>query len=140
MGLRGFIAGLMVWLGLLAGASAALADEPDATIRGVISGQIEAFRADDVDTAFEFASPTIQGMFGTPGNFGRMVREGYPMVWRPADVRFSRLGERGGRPVQGVLLTDGAGRVHVLDYEMIEVDGVWRINGVRFRDPDGAGA
>ena len=138
MGLRVFVAVAVVWLGLAAGI--AQAEEPETAIRGVISGQIEAFRADDVDTAFEFASPTIQGMFGTPGNFGRMVRQGYPMVWRPADVRFSGLSERGGRPVQGVLLKDAAGRVHVLDYEMIEVDGAWRINGVRFRDPDGAGA
>ena len=140
MGLRKAFAGLVIWLGLMTGAAPGSAGEPEAAIRDVISGQIEAFAADDIDSAFEFASPTIQGMFGTPGNFGRMVRKGYPMVWRPADVRFSRLGERGGLPVQGVLLTDGAGRVHVLDYEMIEVDGVWRINGVRFRDPDGAGA
>ena len=42
----------------------------------------------DVATAFAIASPSIQRMFGTPENFGNMVRGTYPMVWRPAEVTF----------------------------------------------------
>lgn len=144
MGLRSFVAGLVMVAGLIFGPAMAeeaeVAEEADAVIRGVISKQIDAFGADDFDTAFEFASPNIQGMFRTPGNFGRMVREGYPMVWRPAEVRFSGLRTEGGRQVQGVVVTDGAGRLHVLDYEMIEDETGWRINGVRLRDPGDAGA
>ena len=37
----------------------------------------------------------IQGMFGTPARFGLMVRNGYPMVWRPAEVEFLSVEERG---------------------------------------------
>ena len=55
-------------------------------IEGVIGNQIEAFKADNFVEAFEFASPNIRGMFRTPENFGRMVTQGYPMVWRPAEV------------------------------------------------------
>ena len=55
----------------------------------MISKQIEAFKADDFDTAFSFASPMIQRMFGSASTFGEMVQNGYPMVWRPAEVRFS---------------------------------------------------
>ena len=54
----------------------------------MISEQIDALRADDFATAFTFASPGIQRMFGSPARFGAMVREGYPMVRRPRDVRF----------------------------------------------------
>ena len=69
-------------------------------IRAVISEQIEAFKADDFARAFTYASPNIKRMFGDSVRFGRMVREGYPMVWRPSDVRFSGLSEEGGRTVQ----------------------------------------
>ena len=112
-----------------------------AAIRDVISDQIEAFRADDVDTAFSFASPKIRDQFGNPNRFGAMVRDGYPMVWRPADVRFGGLQDQGGgRKLQGVIVTDQAGALHLLDYEMVPLDGGWRINGVRLRPADAAGA
>ncbi|MDF2232770.1 DUF4864 domain-containing protein [Albimonas sp. CAU 1670] len=62
-----------------------------AEIRGVIERQLEAFLAGDVDAAWGYASPGIQGLFGSVENFGRMVREGYPMVWRPAEWRFLEL-------------------------------------------------
>ena len=65
----------------------------DAPIQGVIQSQIDAFQADDFARAFSFASPTIQGMFGTPENFGLMVKEGYPMVYRPAEVEMQELRE-----------------------------------------------
>ena len=99
-------------------------------IQGVISRQIEAFQVDDFPKAFSFASPMIQGMFGTPDNFGRMVREGYPMVWRPDDVRYGPLETRQGRQYQTVIFRDAQGTTHYLSYEMIEADGRWRINGV----------
>ena len=51
------------------------------------------FLQDDFATAFTFASPNIQGIFGTHQNFGQMVRSGYPMVWRPADVQYIELRE-----------------------------------------------
>lgn len=70
----------------LASASPAQTAGDDA-IRDTIQSQIDAFRRDDFDAAFEFASPSIRQMFRTPENFGAMVRNGYPMVWRPDDVR-----------------------------------------------------
>ena len=100
-------------------------------IRNTIQDQIEAFKADDFDMAFTFASPMIQRFFRTPGNFGQMVRQGYPMVWRPADVRFLDLSAQGGLKFQKVMIRDQAGVFHVLEYQMIKVDGDWQINGVR---------
>ena len=55
----------------------------DPAIESTIQNQFDAFLKDDVGTAFSFASPNIKGLFGTPENFGPMVRNGYPMVWRP---------------------------------------------------------
>jgi hypothetical protein len=125
---------------LAVAAPAARAEGEDGAIQGVISRQIEAFLKDDFATAFTFASPMIQGIFGTSDNFGTMVREGYPMVWRPSDVRYGELSERDGRYFQTVILRDGQGNTHYLEYEMIEQDGTFRINGVRPARPPSTGA
>jgi len=101
-----------------------------AAIRGVISDQIEAFKRDDFSHAFTHASPSIKGMFGTPERFGQMVRNGYPMVWRPREVRFLDLREEDGRVLQRIAVTDQAGGEHILEYAMIETENGWQINGV----------
>lgn len=111
-----------------------------AAIREVISEQIAALRDDDFARAFSFASPSIKRIFGDSANFGAMVQNGYPMVWRPADVRFSGLNERAGRVVQSVLVTDQQGVLHIVDYEMIEGASGWRVNGVTIRRAGDAGA
>lgn len=103
-------------------------------VRSVISSQIDAFLADDFVTAFDFASPMIQGMFGTPERFGAMVRNGYPMVWRPADVQFLSADERGGAVIQNVMIKDAGGKLFLLEYEMIETESGWLINGVRVQE------
>ncbi len=102
-------------------------------IRAVIEAQIEAFEADDFETAFNFASPTIQGMFGTAQNFGAMVKGGYPMVWRPDTLRFLALEERGGLLFQDVMVRDEAGALHILEYQMQQGEDGWLINGVSIR-------
>ncbi len=62
----------------LAGAAQAqsLSSADRAAIRQVIEAQVDAFRRDDGSAAFGYASPTIQGMFGTPEIFMDMVRQG----------------------------------------------------------------
>lgn len=105
-------------------------------IEGVITRQLDAFRADDFATAFTFASPSIRGMFGTAENFGRMVTQGYPMVWRPADVEYLGLREERGTLAQRVQIVDAEGRLHLLDYFMIETVDGWKINGVQFVEAD----
>lgn len=112
----------------------ALAQEvvtPVPAIEQTIQSQINAFLADDFATAFTFASPGIQNMFRTPENFGAMVRNGYPMVWRPRDVTFGDLRDLSGALWQEVILTDQTGQRHVLAYQMEQRDGVWRIAGVQ---------
>ncbi|KPP85946.1 MAG: hypothetical protein HLUCCO07_03895 [Rhodobacteraceae bacterium HLUCCO07] len=99
-------------------------------VENVITRQIEAFRADDVERAFEFASPTIQRIFRNPQVFGHMVQHGYPMVWRAGDVEFLELRMVDGQLKQKVGIRDTTGDTHLLDYHMIKQDGTWKINGV----------
>ncbi len=109
----------------------ASAQSADPGISATINGQIEALKADDFDRAFDFASPTIRRLFGTASNFGTMVRQGYPMVHRPAAIRLLELREVSGRLWQKVMITDHDGRTHLLDYEMLQGPDGWQINGVQ---------
>jgi len=128
----------MSLMALWASAQEVLAPNPD--IEATIAGQFDAFVAEDVETAFGFASTGIQSMFGTPENFGRMVQQGYPMVWDPGSVRFVDLQEFGGIIVQRVEVIDQAGAAHYLGYAMVETENGWRINGVQILRAPAIGA
>ncbi len=104
---------------------------PEPGIESTIQGQIDAFLQDDFGSAFTFAAPNIRNMFRTPENFGTMVQQGYPMVWRPESVTFGDLRSISGGLYQTVILTDAAGNLHYLDYRMLMIDGQWRIAGVQ---------
>jgi hypothetical protein len=135
--MRGFLLGLAAAV-LLSGA--VVAQDARNGITATIQSQIDAFMADDFETAFTFASPAIRGIFGTSERFGSMVQQGYPMVWRPGTVRYLELEERAGGTFQKVLITDTAGVPHVLEYQMIEAPGGWQINGVRILEAPNVGA
>lgn len=130
--MRAFLAlfALIVSLGA-AQAQEGPADPHGNGIQAVISAQISAFQSDDFDTAFTFASPNIRRMFGSSERFGDMVRQGYPMVYRPGSLRFLDVTQRGNALIQRVLVTDAEGRIHVLEYEMLGIEGAFVINGVR---------
>lgn len=114
-------------LALILSAGPVAADD----LSDVISQQLDAFAARDVGQAFSFASPMIQGTFGTPENFGAMVAQGFPMIWTPVDPRFGDRRALGPRTYQRVLLKDGDGVIRVMEYEMIQMNDAWLINGVR---------
>lgn len=111
-----------------------------AQIQETIADQIRAFQADDLERAYGFASPTIHQMFPSAESFGRMVREGYPMVWRPSDVAMMELRFIGGAFWQRLRVTDGAGQAFLLDYQMIEGPDGWRINAVHLQKAPDIGA
>jgi hypothetical protein len=73
----------------------------------------------------------IQGMFGTPENFGMMVRNGYPMVWDNSDVRFLDRTEFQSQTRQEVQIQGPQSLFYILDYQMIETPDGWRINSVQ---------
>ncbi len=116
---------------------AAAQEEP---IRNTIQSQIDAFQADDFARAFTFASPTINQMFGTPDNFGAMVKQGYPMVYRPSSVEMQDLREIAGNLWQRVRIIDQAGAGWYLDYMMVETAEGWQINAVQLLPAPDVGA
>jgi len=113
---------------------------PSDPAQAVIQQQLNAFMADDFQQAFTYASPMIKQAFRTTDRFEAMVKSGFPMVWRPADVKF--LGQKAMGPVtrQQVMITDQAGTLHMLEYEMLQTDEGMQINGVRFIRGPQAGA
>jgi hypothetical protein len=115
-------------------------ETPDPALESTIRQQFEAFQRDDVATAFSFASPNIKGLFGSADRFGEMVREGYPMVWRPSNVQFLELRTVAGNLWQRVMVTDQSGRTHLLDYQMVATPDGWQINAVQLLPSQGVGA
>ena len=126
-------------LALLFAAPLFAQDARDSAIQGVISSQFDAFIAEDVDEAWSYASPTIQGMFRTPQNFGSMVENGYPMVWHPTNRQFMELRDEDGSLWQRVQVGDMSGVYHLLDYKMVQIDGEWRIDAVIYLEEVGVG-
>ena len=99
-------------------------------IQGVISQQISSFQVDDFDKAFTFAPPPIKKIFGNSNNFGKMVRRGFPMVWRTKGVDYLELLSANGALVQRVMITDINDELFILNYIMVETTKGWKIRGV----------
>jgi hypothetical protein len=116
----------------------AQADKIDAKTAAVpVVQQLEAFRRNDFDKAFTFASGTIQAQFDRQA-FETMVRRGYPEIARStfAAVTKTEL-ESPGLAYVTVKIRGANGQAIEALYEMVWEDG-WRINGVATR-PDAAG-
>jgi hypothetical protein len=123
---------------LLAWAQGAFAQSSDETpIRDVITRQLDAMKRGDETAAFAIASLAIQAMFLGAPTFMRMVRLGYPQVYRSRSHRFLELDHSDGRLIQRVLIESGINTV-VARYEMIQIDGLWRINGCTLEQAEGA--
>ena len=106
-------------------------------IRTIIQSQVEAFRRDDGDAAFGFASPTIRGMFGSPETFMDMVRQGYQPVYRPQEFDFGEIVTLDGQITQKVHVVGPDGRPVTAYYPMTQLsDGTWRINGCYLQAPE----
>jgi Domain of unknown function (DUF4864) len=126
--MRLFAALFLAWAAI---AAPAVAQQPrNAAIETVITSQLDAFNGNDGASAFSQASPMIQGMFRDPGTFLGMVQSGYPQIYRSRSAKFLKLGTVNGRLVQTVLIEGADGAFVTAAYEMIEIDGAWRINGV----------
>ena len=122
---------IAVFFGFAAPLAAQTQSDADG-IQSTITAQMEAFKADDFAQAFTYAAPNIKGIFGTADRFGMMVRNGYPMVHRPAGIRYLELRELGGRLWQKVQVQDAEGSFHYLDYAMVETPEGWQIAAVQF--------
>jgi len=101
-----------------------------ATIKSLITGQIEAFQRDDGPAAYGFASPTIHSYFPSVDAFMAMVKSGYQPVYRPQSVTFGQIVETDRGVLQQVFVTGPDGKNYVAIYSMErQPDGTWKING-----------
>ena len=107
-------------------------------MQGLVSRQIEAFRADDAEAAYALASPAIRRMFGSAEGFMAMVKRGYRPVYRPRRYEFGETHDRDDDPELSVRLddADGAGWTAIYSFEK-QPDGTWAISGCRLvKAPD----
>jgi hypothetical protein len=130
------LAGLLV--GLAFGVQAQDISDADRTaIRDIIQSQVDAFRRDDGDAAFGYASPSIRGMFGSSEIFMDMVRQGYQPVYRPQAFDFAEIVTLDGQVTQKVHVIGPDGRPVTAYYPMTRLpDGSWRINGCYLQAPE----
>jgi hypothetical protein len=96
--------------------------------------QLEAFRRNDFDTAFTFASGMIHAQFERQ-DFETMVRRGYPEIAHSTFAAVTRTElESDGLAYVTVKIRGANGQTIEALYELIWEDG-WKINGVATR-PD----
>ena len=133
--MKRIVFGLAVTLLPLCASAWAQAEKSNAkTAAEPVVKQLEAFRRDDYDTAFTFASAEIQTQFDRQ-SFEVMVRRGYPEIARStfAAVVKTELVPHGAAYVTVKIRGANGQSIEAL-YELVWQDG-WRINGVVTR-PD----
>ena len=124
-----FVAVLVAFSSLQPASAEGVAAADAKSVRAVVQGQLDAFAADDANRAFGFASPSLREVFGTAERFIAMVRESYPVVYRPASVAFLVPEAVDGEVVQGVHFTDADGRLWLAIYRLQrQRDNSWRIS------------
>ncbi len=124
-------------LSLWAGAAWAQAEKSSAKAAAEpVVKQLEAFRRDDYDTAYTFASEEIRTRFDRP-SFEAMVRGGYPEIARStfASVTGTELRPDGSAHVT-IKIRGANGQTVEALYELVW-QGAWKINGVATRPDTG---
>lgn len=129
----------LMWLLITAACSLALpapaqaarfsaADEKN--VREVVQGQLDALARDDADKAFSYAAPNVRQAVGTASGFLAMVRDGYPVVYRPASVAFLKPEGQGNQVIQRVHMLDAHGESWLAIYSLQrQPSKAWRITG-----------
>jgi hypothetical protein len=99
--------------------------------------QLEAFRRDDFDTAYTFASSDIRQQFDR-GAFEHMVRNGYPEIARStfATVSGSTVAPNGHAYLSIKIRGANGNNIEAL-YELVLENGQWKINGVSAKPDPG---
>ena len=99
-------------------------------VKKVITSQLMAFKESNVEKAFTFAAPNIKRQFLNAENFGLMVKNGYPVIWRPKNYQFVKFSSNGTRSIQRVLFRSTTDALLTFDYLLEKFSNEWRIAGV----------
>jgi hypothetical protein len=130
------VLGLLILCGLLASAHAA---EPELRlsprkireeVRAVVAAQLEALRAGDFATAYDFAARGIRRQFDEQ-LFAVMIRRGYPTLLRPGQAEVGPVRDDGKGTAQVVVtVTDRQKNITAYRYWLVNEEAGWRISGV----------
>ena len=95
-----------------------LSDSDIASIKLVVSSQLQAFSDDNATDAFSYASPKIKSIFGSSDNFMAMVKKSYPSVYRPKNINIGTVEMHQGIPILLVYLVGPDGSFVTANYAM----------------------
>ena len=128
--LRFFLLVILASAALLgSSARAAVSVEDAQAVQVTVRAQLAAFAAEDADLAFSYAAPNIRSLFQTPERFMAMVRQGYPVVYRPAALLFLTPKALDGAVVQPVQMRDSSGKSWLAMYTLQrQTDASWLIS------------
>ena len=112
------------------GNSFAITIDEENEIKSIVNQQLEAFKNDDFEKAYSFASPTIKKIFSSPEVFRKMVIGGYQAVYRPQSIKIGSVEIIKGVATLKVYLVDPNGEFVTANYLMEQQeDGEWLIGG-----------
>ena len=121
---------LFVLVFIFIGNSFAITIDEENEIKSIVNQQLEAFKNDDFEKAYSFASPTIKKMFSSPEVFRKMVIGGYQAVYRPQSIKIGSVEIIKGVATLKVYLIDPNGEFVTANYLMEQQeDGEWLIGG-----------
>ncbi len=140
--LRSLLAALIVCLAAWTAHADTLSQADRTEFQRIITGQIEAFRADDGERAYGYAAPSIRRIFPNSSIFMQMVKQGYRPVYRPQSFSFEQTDtDPLGRPAQRVRIIGPDGKAYEALYSMErQPDGTWRIDGCSLLEVPGVDA
>jgi hypothetical protein len=117
-------------LACVLGAGAARAQLDLKAAADTVLAQLEAFRRDDYDTAYTFASAGVRQVFDRT-RFEQMVKTGYPEIARSksAAVERAALAPDGQAYLILKILGANGSRIEAI-YEMVWEESRWKIGGV----------
>lgn len=140
--LRSLLAALIVCLAAWTAHADTLSQADRTEFQRIITGQIEAFRADDSERAYGYAAPSIRRIFPNSSIFMQMVKQGYRPVYRPQSFSFEQTEtDPLGRPAQRVRIIGPDGKAYEALYSMErQPDGTWRIDGCSLLEVPGVDA
>ncbi|MFI5014955.1 MAG: DUF4864 domain-containing protein [Hyphomicrobiales bacterium] len=119
-------------LGLSLLPAAAFSEGDRADSRAVIERQIDAFRRDDREAAFAFASPGLRAIFQDADRFMAMVKNGYQPVYRPKSYAFTGVSETTTGLTETLSIEDAQGQAWTAVYTLEkQPDGSWKITSCR---------
>jgi hypothetical protein len=128
--LAALLMAFLVLQALVPAQAEALSPKDEKAVQTVVQSQLAAFAKDDADKAFSFAAPELRKTFGTSSAFMAMVKNSYPVVYRPASVAFLKPESSVDDVIQRVQMLDASGASWLAVYSLQrQKDKTWRISG-----------